>query len=85
MDERLVQTGFRLYERELTQLDALLESPPAWLRSCAPGMIRDRTDLIRRLIFLAANDVEIGGKPTAAERVETQVPATPKRGRKATK
>lgn len=85
MDDRLIQTGFRLYERELTQLDALLESPPAWLRSCAPGKIRDRTDLIRRLIFLAANGVEVGRKATAAETVEAKMPTTPKRGRKATK
>lgn len=85
MEDRLIATAFRLYARELTQLDALVESPPAWLRSCAPGKVRDRTDCIRRLIFVAATTEEPGGKATAAQKVEQAKPVAPKKGRKASK
>lgn len=64
MSAKLVQTAFRLYEDELTKLDSLVENPPLWLRSCAPGKVKDRTDAVRRLIFIAAQQIAGFGLPT---------------------
>lgn len=48
-----VQTAFKLHLKTVNDLDALADAPPAWLNDCAPGPVRNRTDVVERLVFLA--------------------------------
>ena len=58
--QKKIPTAFRLYQESLDQLDALVESPPAWLSSIMPGPIQDRTEVLERLIFLACKHHPFG-------------------------
>ena len=64
-----VQTAFRLYQETLDQLDTMVESPPEWLLTIAPGPVKDRTDAVERLIFLAAKHHSFG-QPASDRRSE---------------
>lgn len=48
-----VQTAFKLHLKTVNDLDALADAPPEWLNECAPGPVRNRTDVVERLVFLA--------------------------------
>lgn len=55
-----VATNFRLHLRTMNRLDKLVEKPPAWLDGCLPNPVKDRTDVIERLIFLAEKHASFG-------------------------
>jgi len=54
------QTAFRLHIKTINRLDALVKSPPGWLENCAPGPVKDRTDVVERLVFLAEKHSSFG-------------------------
>lgn len=53
-------TAFRLHMDTVQRLDQLVDSPPAWLESCAPGPVENRTEVIERLVFLAVKHATFG-------------------------
>lgn len=53
-------TAFRLHLDTVKGLDDLVESPPEWLESCAPGPVENRTEVIERLVFLAVRHRHFG-------------------------
>jgi len=72
-----VATAFRLYQDSIDQLDQLVNSPPDWLKQCAPGLIQDRTEVVERLIFLACRQQPFGSSSAniPQERKEDSGPA----------
>jgi hypothetical protein len=69
-----MQTNFRLFESSIADLDRLVSNPPPWLTACAPGPVKDRTEVVERLIFLATN----GESPSAGAALYESVKTSPK-------
>ena len=70
-----IATNFRLHVKSMTRLDALVKAPPAWLDACAPGPVKDRTDVIERLLFLAEKHTTFGMPSEHQEPTKPKEPA----------
>lgn len=84
MSEKFL-TAFRLFDKTVKRLDKLVASPPAWLDGCAPGPVKDRTDVVERLIFLAEKHHAFGLPSDDRLHDETAIPSSTGRVQKGKK